>query len=123
MVRKVAIIGGGLAGTATLIRLAQFVDGEVEILIIEEHEQLIYGGVAYSNTIAKAEHLFNLQASRISIFREHRLDFVDWLVAAAGALEPRVNTRHGFLSHGIEFVSRHTVDHSHFVHPLRQRPR
>lgn len=76
--RRVVIVGAGLAGTATAIRLLQFAREPVEIVVIERRPDFRNAGIAHHPESNHWHHVFNIQAGRMSIFREDVDDFVDW---------------------------------------------
>jgi uncharacterized NAD(P)/FAD-binding protein YdhS len=76
--RRVVIVGAGLAGTATAIRLLQFAREPVEVVVIERRPDFRNAGIAHHPESNHWHHVFNIQAGRMSIFREDVDDFVDW---------------------------------------------
>lgn len=76
---RVVLVGGGFAATCTAIRLLALADFPVEIVMVEQRRGNACGGLAYSKENASWEHHLNLQAGRISVFREDRDDLVNWL--------------------------------------------
>lgn len=76
--RRVVIAGAGLGGTATAIRLLQFAREPVEIVLIERRPEYRNAGVAYDRESNHWHHVFNIQAGRMSVFREDVDDFVNW---------------------------------------------
>ncbi|OLZ65831.1 pyridine nucleotide-disulfide oxidoreductase [Streptomyces sp. IMTB 2501] len=75
---RVLIVGAGLAGTATAIRLLRFARGPLEIVLLERRSEYRSAGVAYHREGNAWDHVFNIQAGRMSVFREDVLDFVRW---------------------------------------------
>ncbi|MFL6112457.1 MAG: FAD/NAD(P)-binding protein [Catenulispora sp.] len=75
---KVLIIGAGLAGTATAIRLLCFARHPLEVVLLERRADYRCAGVAYHRDGNPWNHVFNVQAGRMSAFREDVLDFVRW---------------------------------------------
>lgn len=76
--RTVVIVGAGLGGTATAIRLLQFAREPVQIVLLERRSEYRYAGVAYGRESNHWHHVFNIQAGRMSLFREDVDDFADW---------------------------------------------
>jgi uncharacterized NAD(P)/FAD-binding protein YdhS len=72
------IIGAGLAGTAVAIRMLHYASEPQDITLLEERDDYRHGGVAYSATGLGWEHVFNIQAGRMSVFREAPDDFINW---------------------------------------------
>ncbi|WP_037911370.1 FAD/NAD(P)-binding protein [Actinacidiphila yeochonensis] len=75
---RVLVVGAGLAGTATAIRLLHFAREPLEIVLLERRPDYRSAGVAYHRDGNPWEHVFNIQAGRMSVFREDVLDFVRW---------------------------------------------
>ncbi|QNE79681.1 pyridine nucleotide-disulfide oxidoreductase (plasmid) [Streptomyces finlayi] len=75
---RVLVVGAGLAGTATAIRLLHFARRPLEIVLLERHPDYRSAGVAYHRDGNPWDHVFNIQAGRMSVFREDVLDFVHW---------------------------------------------
>ncbi|WP_245812003.1 FAD/NAD(P)-binding protein [Actinophytocola xinjiangensis] len=71
-------MGAGLGGTATAIRLLQFAREPVEIMLLERRAEYRQAGVAYHPGSNHWQHVFNIQAGRMSAFREDVDDFVSW---------------------------------------------
>ncbi|NDU74525.1 FAD-dependent oxidoreductase [Actinomadura sp. DSM 109109] len=76
--RSVAIVGAGLAGTATAVRLLQFAHEPLRVVLIERRPEYRTAGVAYHPAGNHWHHVFNIQAGRMSMFREDVDDFVEW---------------------------------------------
>jgi uncharacterized NAD(P)/FAD-binding protein YdhS len=76
--RRVVIVGAGLAGTATAIRLLQFAREPVQIVLLERRAGYRNAGSAYHRESNHWHHVFNIQAGRMSAFREDVDDFVSW---------------------------------------------
>jgi uncharacterized NAD(P)/FAD-binding protein YdhS len=76
--RRIVIVGAGLGGTATAIRLLQFAREPVQIVLIERRSEYRNAGVAYQRESNHWHHVFNIQAGRMSVFREDVDDFVNW---------------------------------------------
>jgi uncharacterized NAD(P)/FAD-binding protein YdhS len=76
--RRIVIAGAGLAGTATAIRLLQFAREPVQIVLIERRAEYRNAGPAYHREGNHWHHVFNIQAGRMSMFREDVDDFVNW---------------------------------------------
>lgn len=75
---KIAIIGSGFAGTATTVRLLSWIPKGSCISIFEKKPINYAGGLAYNDKVANPKHFLNLQAGRISLYREKRDDFLKW---------------------------------------------
>lgn len=75
---RVLVVGAGLAGTATAIRLLHFARRPLEIVLLERRPDYRSAGVAYHRDGNPWDHVFNIQAGRMSVFREDVLDFVRW---------------------------------------------
>lgn len=76
----VVIIGGGLAGTATALRILKDVRHPIRLSIVESRAALGLG-VAYST--AHAEHLVNGLAKLFSVYDDDADHLVRWLHAAS----------------------------------------
>ncbi len=76
--RRIVVVGAGLGGTATAIRLLQFAREPVQIMLIERRAEYRNAGVAYERESNHWHHVFNIQAGRMSVFREDVDDFVNW---------------------------------------------
>ncbi|NUT92001.1 MAG: FAD-dependent oxidoreductase [Saccharothrix sp.] len=76
--RRVVIVGAGLGGTATAIRLLQFAREPVEVVLVERRPDYRNAGVAYHRAGNHWHHVFNIQAGRMAVFREDVDDFVRW---------------------------------------------
>ncbi|HEX6360698.1 FAD/NAD(P)-binding protein [Actinophytocola sp.] len=76
--RNVIIVGTGLGGVATAIRLLQFAREPVRILLLEKRPEYRHAGSAYHAESNHWHHVFNIQAGRMSAFREDVDDFVNW---------------------------------------------
>jgi uncharacterized NAD(P)/FAD-binding protein YdhS len=76
--RRIVIVGAGLGGTATAIRLLQFAREPVQIVLLERRSGYRNAGVAYHRESNHWHHVFNIQAGRMSVFREDVDDFVNW---------------------------------------------
>lgn len=76
--RRIVVVGAGLGGTATAIRLLQFAREPVQIVLIERRPEYRNAGVAYQRDSNHWQHVFNIQAGRMSAFREDVDDFVNW---------------------------------------------
>ncbi|MGW1128022.1 FAD/NAD(P)-binding protein [Streptomyces sp. NPDC002526] len=75
---RVLVVGAGLAGTATAIRLLHFARRPLEIILLERRADYRSAGVAYHRDGNPWDYVFNIQAGRMSVFREDVLDFVNW---------------------------------------------
>ncbi|MFJ4415110.1 FAD/NAD(P)-binding protein [Streptomyces sp. NPDC088925] len=75
---RVLVVGAGLAGTATAIRLLHFARRPLEVVLLERRADYRSAGVAYHRDGNPWDHVFNIQAGRMSVFREDVLDFINW---------------------------------------------
>jgi len=75
---QIAVIGGGFSGTLAAIRLLDLAHDEIDIVLIEKDPRNLNGGLAFGATGAGWEHLLNIQAGRVSLFREEPDDFLSW---------------------------------------------
>ncbi|NUT53523.1 MAG: FAD-dependent oxidoreductase [Saccharothrix sp.] len=76
--RRVVVVGAGLAGTATAIRLLRFAREPLQVVLLERRPEYRNSGVAYERDSNHWYHVFNIQAGRMSAFREDVDDFVNW---------------------------------------------
>jgi uncharacterized NAD(P)/FAD-binding protein YdhS len=76
--RRVVVVGAGLGGTATAIRLLQFAREPVQVVLVERRPEYRNAGPAYHQAGNPWHHVFNIQAGRMSVFREDVDDFVGW---------------------------------------------
>ncbi|MCE6996092.1 FAD/NAD(P)-binding protein [Saccharothrix sp. S26] len=76
--RRVVVVGAGLAGTATAIRLLRFAREPLQVVLLERRPEYRNSGVAYQREGNHWHHVFNIQAGRMSAFREDVDDFVAW---------------------------------------------
>lgn len=76
----IAIVGGGASGVLVALQLLRQAVAPLQVVIIEPHA-VLGEGVAYST--ARAEHLLNVPAARMSALAELPNDFVDYLRANA----------------------------------------
>ena len=60
--RRIVIVGAGLAGTATAIRLLQFAREPVEIILVERRPEYRNAGVAYHPESNPWQHVSGLSA-------------------------------------------------------------
>jgi uncharacterized NAD(P)/FAD-binding protein YdhS len=98
---RVLIVGAGLAGTATAIRLLHFARRPVEIVLLERRDAYRSAGVAYHRDGNPWDHVFNIQAGRMSAFREDVHDFVRWANLEAERRDwPEPWARCAFTEHG-----------------------
>ncbi|MDX8032606.1 FAD/NAD(P)-binding protein [Lentzea sp. BCCO 10_0856] len=77
-IKKVVIVGAGFSGTLTATRLLQFADSPLEITIIERNEGVRGGGIAFGEASTTWDHMLNIQAGRITLYRERAEDFLEW---------------------------------------------
>ncbi|MBM7774904.1 putative NAD(P)/FAD-binding protein YdhS [Actinokineospora baliensis] len=76
--RRILVVGAGLAGTATAIRLLRFATEPVEVVLVDREPAHRNAGPAYYPTGNPWHHVFNIQAGRMSVFREDVDDFLAW---------------------------------------------
>jgi uncharacterized NAD(P)/FAD-binding protein YdhS len=76
--RVVVIVGAGLGGTATAIRFLQFAREPLQVILLERRSEYRNAGVAYHRESNHWHHVFNIQAGRMSLFREDVDDFTNW---------------------------------------------
>ncbi|MFI9008107.1 FAD/NAD(P)-binding protein [Actinosynnema sp. NPDC053489] len=76
--RRVVVVGAGLAGVATAIRLLRFAREPVQVVLLERRPEYRNAGVAYQRESNHWHHVFNIQAGRMSAFREDVDDFIRW---------------------------------------------
>ena len=76
--RRVVIVGSGLAGTATAVRLLRFAREPVQVVLLERRAEYRHAGVAYHRAGNPWHHVFNIQAGRMSMCREDVDDFMLW---------------------------------------------
>jgi uncharacterized NAD(P)/FAD-binding protein YdhS len=72
-----AIIGGGLSGTLTAIKLLQKSDEPIVIHLFEKDYTQLFKGVAYSSQLG--HQLLNVPANHMSLYQEQPNHFCDWL--------------------------------------------
>lgn len=75
---RVVIVGAGLAGTATAIRILRLAREPLEVVLVERRADFRCGGPAYHRDGNPWEYVFNIQAGRMSMFREDVDDFITW---------------------------------------------
>ncbi|QFZ20743.1 FAD/NAD(P)-binding protein [Saccharothrix syringae] len=76
--RRVVVVGAGLGGTATAVRLLLFAREPLEVVLVERRPEHRSAGVAYHREGNPWQHVFNIQAGRMAMFREDVDDFVVW---------------------------------------------
>jgi uncharacterized NAD(P)/FAD-binding protein YdhS len=74
----VVIVGAGLGGTAVAVRLLQFAREPLQVVLVERTPAQRSAGIAYHKAGNPWYHVFNIQAGRMSMFREDVDDFVRW---------------------------------------------
>lgn len=67
-----------MGGTATAIRFLQFAREPLQVVLLERRSEYRNAGVAYHRAGNPWHHVFNIQAGRMSVFREDVDDFVTW---------------------------------------------
>ena len=81
----VGIIGLGFSGSVTAIRLLELATEPLNLLLINSRDYARFGGLAYGEASCGWEHLLNIQAGRISLYRERPTDFLDWVNGLSAA--------------------------------------
>ena len=76
--KVVAIVGAGFSGIVSAIRILELARERFKVVLFQEKCWGHVGGLAYGGPTTRWEHLLNIQAGRISAFREHSLDFLSW---------------------------------------------
>jgi uncharacterized NAD(P)/FAD-binding protein YdhS len=76
--KRITIAGAGFSGTLTAIRLMHLAEAPLEICLLEREEGYRYGGIAYGTAATTWEHMLNIQAGRITLYRERAEDFLEW---------------------------------------------
>jgi len=80
MMGRILIIGAGFSGTVAAIRILQNATHPLEVVLIEKCSPAQhFGGLAYGRNNISWEHLLNIQAGRITGFREEPEDFLRWI--------------------------------------------
>lgn len=74
----IVVVGGGFSGSLVVLRILDMTDHDVDIVVLEKDPQNLNGGIAFGETGAGWEHLLNIQAGRVSLFREEPDDFLSW---------------------------------------------
>lgn len=96
----VVVVGGGLGGTATSIRLLRDASAPVKVQLWERRAEFRNAGPAYHRDGNPWEHIFNIQAGRMSLFREDTTDFIEWANTEADRSEwPAQWRRETFYEH------------------------
>lgn len=94
---SIAIVGGGLSGTVTAIKIMQAFDEPVHISLFERTSKQLYRGVAYSSSLILQP--LNVRAGQMNIWGDKPGHFFKWL---SNKPDPRLNK---FDEH--DFVNRH----------------
>lgn len=76
---RVIIIGGGVSGTLTAMRLVESIKDRASVALVERKPRQLQRGVAYSSRLS--QQLLNVPAGQMSLFAERSDDFLDWLRA------------------------------------------
>ena len=93
---KIVIIGGGASGTITAIHLLHQFKTPVKIFLLEKRQSALFRGAAYSSQLDYEP--LNVQAGKMSIFKNAPHDFYDWLVGNRAASSPEPVTPDSFVS-------------------------
>ena len=83
LVPQVVCVGAGFSGTLAVLRILDMTSDDVNIVILEKDLRNLNGGLAFGEAGAGWEHLLNVQAGRVSLFREEPDDFLLWANASA----------------------------------------
>jgi uncharacterized NAD(P)/FAD-binding protein YdhS/uncharacterized protein YjbI with pentapeptide repeats len=75
----IGIIGQGFSGTVSAIRILELATIPLKLILFHSDYTTKYGGIAYGVSSCGWEHLLNIQAGRVSLFRETPSDFLDWV--------------------------------------------
>jgi uncharacterized NAD(P)/FAD-binding protein YdhS len=81
--RRIAIVGGGCAGTLVAAQVLREARGPTQVILIERSPPE-GRGVAYGTECG--EHLLNVQASRMSAWPDEPDHFLQWVEARADLL-------------------------------------
>lgn len=73
----VLLVGAGAAAASTAMRVMQFASRPLSIAMVERFPHRGHGGLAYGGPGTRHD-VFNIQAGRMSIFREDVDDFLRW---------------------------------------------
>ncbi|WP_210466607.1 FAD/NAD(P)-binding protein [Rufibacter roseolus] len=74
---SIAIVGGGLSGTLTVIHLLKAARKATTVYLLEKEARKLHRGVAYSSSLPFQP--LNVPASRMTLFPDVPDHFVDWL--------------------------------------------
>lgn len=81
---RILIIGAGFSGTITATRILQNATHPLDLILVEASSPAQdFGGLAYGKNNIRWEHFLNIQAGRITGFREEPEDFLQWINAEA----------------------------------------
>lgn len=76
MTNTIAIVGGGMSGTLTVLNLIKQSKSPLKIIWLDAKNQFCKG-LAYSTS--EEQHLLNVRANNMSLFVDEPTHFVDWL--------------------------------------------
>ncbi len=93
---KIVIIGGGASGTITAIHLLQKFKTPVRISLLEKKQGALFRGAAYSSKLDYEP--LNVQAGKMSIFKDAPNDFYDWLIVNRSGASAEPITPDSFVS-------------------------
>lgn len=74
---RIAIVGGGLSGTLTAIKVLQLIQSDVEITLFERFPEQLFRGIAYSSKLNFQP--LNVRAQQMNIWHSRPGDFHQWL--------------------------------------------
>ena len=76
MIPAIAIIGGGISGTLTILQLIKQSKKPISVLWFDTQNEFCKG---YAYNTFDEHHLLNVRANNMSVFPDEASHFVDWL--------------------------------------------